>query len=59
VGPDIARAECSKNRIRESMKKDIGIRVTLQAPFVGNGDAAEDERASRDEGMDIVAKTYA
>jgi hypothetical protein len=59
MGSDIARAERSKNCVRESMKKDIGIRVTLEAPFVGDGHATEDKGASRDERMDIVTKTYA
>jgi hypothetical protein len=38
------------------MEKDIGIGVTFEAPFVGNGHAAKDERAPRDEGMYIIAK---
>jgi hypothetical protein len=38
------------------MEKNIRIGVTLEAPFVGNGYAAKDERASRDEGMYIIAK---
>jgi hypothetical protein len=41
------------------MEKDIGIGVTFEAPFVGNGDAAKDERASRDEGMNIITKANA
>jgi hypothetical protein len=56
VGSDIARAEGSENCVCESMKKDIGIGVTFEAPFVGNGDAAKDERASRDKGMNIITK---
>jgi hypothetical protein len=38
------------------MEKDIGIGVTFEAPFVGNGDAAKNERASRDKGMNIITK---
>jgi len=56
VGSDIARTEGSENRICESMEKDIGIGVTFESPFVGNGHAAKDERASRDEGMNIITK---
>jgi hypothetical protein len=38
------------------MEKDIGIGVAFKAPFVGNGDATEDEGSSWDEWMNIIAK---
>jgi hypothetical protein len=38
------------------MEKDIGIGVTFQPSFVRDGDAAKDERASRDKGMNIITK---
>ena len=59
VGSDIARTEGSKNRIGQSVKKNIGIGVTLEPPFVGNGHAAKDEGSSGDERMNIIAKANA
>jgi hypothetical protein len=59
MGSDIARTEGSKNRICESMKKNIGIGVTLEAPFVGNGHATKDEGPSRDKRMNIITKANA
>jgi hypothetical protein len=59
VGSDIARAEGSENRVCESMKKDIGIGVTFEAPFVGNSHAAKNEGPSRDERMNIISKANA
>jgi hypothetical protein len=59
VGSDIARAEGSENRICESMKKDIGIGVTFEAPLIGNGHATKDEGSSRDERMNIISKANA
>ena len=56
MGSDIACPEGSKDRIGQSVKKDIGIGVTFEAPFVGNGDAAKDEGSSWDEWMNIIAK---
>ncbi len=56
MGSDISRTEGSENCVCESMKKDISIGVTFEAPLVGNGDAAKDERASRDKGMNIKTK---
>jgi hypothetical protein len=56
VGSDIARTEGSENCVCESMKENIGIGVTFESPFVGNGDAAKDEKASRDKGMNIITK---
>jgi hypothetical protein len=41
------------------MEKDIGIGVTFEAPFVGNGHAAKDEGSSWDEGMNIITKANA
>jgi hypothetical protein len=40
VSSDIARTEGSENRIGQSMEKDIRVRVTFEAPFVRNVDAA-------------------
>jgi hypothetical protein len=56
VGSDITGAEGTEDGVGESMKKNIGIGVTFEAPFVGNGHAAKDERASRDKGMNIITK---
>jgi hypothetical protein len=41
------------------VKKDIGIGVTFESPFVGNGHATEYEGSSRDERMNIIAKANA
>jgi hypothetical protein len=59
VGSDIARTEGSENRIGESVEKDIGIGVPFEAPFVGYCDPAKDERASRNERMNIITKANA
>jgi hypothetical protein len=59
VGSDIACTEGSKNRVCEGMKKDIGIGVTFESPFVGNGHATKDEGSSRDKRMNIIAKANA
>ena len=59
VGSDIARTEGSENRVCESMKKDIGIGVTLEPPFVRNGHATKDEGSSWNERMNIISKAYA
>jgi hypothetical protein len=48
VGSDIARTEGSENCICESMKENVGIGVTFESPFVGNGHATEYEGSSRD-----------
>jgi hypothetical protein len=40
VGSDIARTEGSKNRIGQSVQKDICIGVAFEASFARNGDTA-------------------
>jgi hypothetical protein len=56
VGSDITGAEGTEDGVGQGMEKDIGIGVTFETPFVRNGDAAKDERASRDKGMNIITK---
>jgi hypothetical protein len=41
------------------MKKDIGIGVPFEAPFVRNGHATKDEGTSGDERMNIITKANA
>jgi hypothetical protein len=59
VGSDIARTEGSEDCVCESMKKDIGIGVTFESPFIRNGHATKDEGSSRYKRMNIIAKANA
>ena len=59
MGTDIACPEGAKDRIGKGMEKNIGIGVTFEASFIGNGDAAKDEGSSRDQRMNIITKANA
>jgi hypothetical protein len=59
VGSDIARTEGSENCVCESMKENIGIGVTFEPPFIGNGDPTKDEGSPWDKRVNIIAKANA
>jgi hypothetical protein len=57
MSSDVSERSRAQQRISDRMKKDIRVGVTLEARFVRDIDAAENEFPPPDEAMDIVPKT--
>ena len=53
--PDIAGADGTQQGIGERMKADVGIRMSLQAPVMRHGDAAEHHLVARTKPVDVEA----
>ena len=56
---DVARAGGAEDGVGQRVRDRVGIRVAGQALRVRNGDAAQDERAARDEAVGVVADPHA
>ena len=56
---DIAQGSGSEQSIDNGMDHDIGVGVTGETAFKGDGDASQDERAIGGEGVYVVAGTDA
>jgi maltose-binding protein MalE len=59
MGADVAGGQGTKHRIGEGMKQDIGITVAVEPAVVGNGDAAEDQGATRNQRMNVITHAHA
>ena len=56
---DVARAGGAKDGVGQRVRDRVGIRVAGQALGMGNGDAAQDEGAARDEAVGVVTDPHA
>src|SRR5215468_9093809 len=55
VAADVARTRSTKDRVGDRVAHRVGIRVPCEAAIEGNRHAAENQRASLDKAMQIVA----
>ena len=56
VMADVLLADGAEHGVGDGVAEDVGIGMTLESAIVRNLDAAEDERASFDEAVDVVAE---
>ena len=52
---DVRLAQCAEECVANGVHQRVGIRMAVQALGVGDLDAAEDEFASRDQRVNVVA----
>ena len=53
--PDVARGRRAEHRIGHRVTHDVGVGMAVEALLEGDGDAAQDQRPSLDQAMQVVA----